>query len=502
MTVKNPIKISDLAIIEMIGEARNAELCRDLPESRRILSAVWEDIDQEPKVEGFELFLKAEILRLCGFHLSYHGRAHNQKKYQARGKDYLSEAIRIFDSQQITHKSAEAKVMLALCYWYEGEINESETILSEIEAEYAHNPLHVVSLQICINRLMIHYYKQEFEAGIKIVEKLKDLVTFCTDWRLVTMYHNQAGIISRRLKKFDTAVFHFHESLKSARLAKSERFCAINYNNLANVYKDVRNFELAHANADKAIKFYDELGEVGWLAHILDTKANIYLDENEPDSALQIIDRALDIFNKGEDYAGLAESLFTKCQILLRLNSETEAFLLFAEIVGLTKQRIGKFAADRYANDFIALIYSDERVALKQSEKNTARGACPIIEPISVAVNNVKLGEGLSFVSCLKHFTFLIDSDCLCLPIPSQKLVALTEKREPEIGDFVILQNKEERFFCNPLEIDGETRIPFFRESGNDFPLMLEDFTYYGKVIAYCPLSEANGNKLIFRPFI
>lgn len=141
--------------IKLIEEARNAELCRDIPASHRILSTIWKNLDSNPILDGLEDVLQAEILRLCGFFLSFYGRSRNLKDYQERGRNFLTKAINIFDCENLPHKSAEAKVMLALCYWHDGSIAEAETILCETEFEYENNYLHPVYIQICVNRLMI-----------------------------------------------------------------------------------------------------------------------------------------------------------------------------------------------------------------------------------------------------------------------------------------------------------------------------------------------------------
>ena len=174
---KTTQKITNSKAIQLIREARNAELCRDIQASQYILSAIWSDLEEEPIINGLELPIQAEIFRLCGFFLSYYGRSRNLKNSQERGRNFLTRAIEIFDGKNLPHKSAESKVMLALCYWYEGAINECELILKETESEYENNQIHPVYIQICVNRLMTYYWKgirykdaEEFQRGLLIVE--------------------------------------------------------------------------------------------------------------------------------------------------------------------------------------------------------------------------------------------------------------------------------------------------------------------------------------------
>jgi hypothetical protein len=56
--------------------------------------------------------------------------------------------------------------MLALCYWYSGEIEESEAILRTVEQTFEGNELHPVFLQIKVNKLMIMFWKGQFQLGV------------------------------------------------------------------------------------------------------------------------------------------------------------------------------------------------------------------------------------------------------------------------------------------------------------------------------------------------
>ena len=357
MPIIKSTRITSSAVLKLIEDAKNAELCRDIPSCQRILSAVWENLENDPIIDGLEIAVQAEIFRLCGFFLSFYGRSRGLKDYQERGRNFLTKSIEIFDCENLPDSSAEAKVMLALCYWYEGAISESELILSETEVEYAHNQLHPVYFQVCVTRLLTHYWKGEYPQALEIIERLLIPIELCKDVRLKTLFHNQAGITYQLLKQSDKAIFHLHEAIKNAHRSRNLRYAAGSLNNLGNVCKDIGDFTKAHRYVDRAFRAYTELQETGWAANVLDTKAQIYLAENKISTALAKINEALTILHQGEDFAGLVESLFTKCRILLKLGKNTESLLLLAELVELAKARIGEFAARKYADEFAQQIY-------------------------------------------------------------------------------------------------------------------------------------------------
>ncbi len=370
MPLKTTKEITNSKLAVLLEEAKNAELCRDLEESRRIFSSFWQDIEVDPDVSDFEAVVQAELLRLCGFFLSWLGRSQSKANYQLRGKDLLTRAIEIFEELGNSDKTTEARVMLALCYWHEGEIEECESILQFTEEQFKENQLHPVYLQICLNRLGIFHWKKDYQKALEIIEELKIPMELCQDWRLKTMYHNQAGIIYCLLGKYDKAAFNQNEAIRFARRNKSLRFVATNLNNLAFLYMQMSDFKTAHLHIEEAISLFKNLNDTGWIPHALDTKALILTKENKCERALDTIERAISYFNKGDDFSGLVDAFWTKIQILLRLDRKSEALILFTELSNLASERIGEFAVKKYADLLADLLYAGRNLPLADEVKN------------------------------------------------------------------------------------------------------------------------------------
>jgi tetratricopeptide (TPR) repeat protein len=369
MFSKTAKEITKPEINALLEEARNAELCRDLESSQRIFQAFWQDIETDPNVADFDISVQAELLRLCGFFLSWYGRSHSKLNYQLRGKDFLTNAIEIFEDLGYSDKTAEARVMLALCYWYEGEIDECESILKFTEEQFKSNQLHPVYLQIRLNRLMTVHWKNDFQKAMQMIEEMKVPMELCEDWRLKTMYHNQAGLFYCLLKKYDKAVFNHSEAIRFARRIKSSRFIATTLNNLAFLYMQMGDFKSAHQHVEKAISLFENLNDTGWIPHALDTKALLLNKENRFEEALETIESAISYFEKGEDYAGWVEALWTKTQTLLRLDRKPEALILFSELSNLAAHKIGECAVRKYADQFAELIYVTKNLPLSDEVK-------------------------------------------------------------------------------------------------------------------------------------
>ncbi len=351
-------KLSDKEILLLIEDARNAELCRDLDALRQILQSVWNDDDRLPTFTDYEPKIRAELLRLYGFFLTTFGLSRNLKNYQSQGKDLLTNAIELFKIEDLKDKAAEASVILAFCYWNGGEVSECEAVLCSVEEEFGENPFHPVFLQIRINQLMVHFWKQEYNEGIKLIEKISTSMSFCKDLRLKTMFHNQAGAIYQKKRLFSNAGFHFSEAIRFATKLNNLRFIAANYNNLSLLYLDTKKIDEAHSSISKSITILAEINDNGFLPHALDTKALIYIAENKYSEALKTIEEALIYFNKGEDYNGLTDALWTKVRCLLRLERKEDALITFAGLEKIASEQIGEIAVKKFAKNLSDEIYT------------------------------------------------------------------------------------------------------------------------------------------------
>lgn len=358
-------KLTTAELLQLIEEARNAELCRDTESLRKTLQVVW-NIEETPNFDKYDDAIRAQLLRLCGVFLSFYGIARNLKNYQLRGKDLLTNAVEIFEVNKLLDKAAEAKINLAFCYWNLGEVNECEAILNFVEAEFGKNLLHPVYLQLCINRLLIYFWSQDIEPALKIIEEIKVPIQYCTDARLQAMFHNKAGIFYRASKQYDRAIFHQNEAIRFAEKTGNQLFVAVELNNLAFLYKEAVDFEKAFECISESIDKFKGIGHQGFLPHALDTKALIYLDWNKPENALETIDQSIDCFNQGEDYRGWTDALWTKVRCLLRLRRLEDALVVFGELYKIAAEQIGEVAVRKFAKNLADEIYVLRHLSLME----------------------------------------------------------------------------------------------------------------------------------------
>lgn len=355
-----PALLTLAALLELIDEARNAELCRDIETLREILRPVWSDIETLPDYSHFETAVAAELLRLSGVFMSFYGLAKNLKDYQLKGKDLLTNAVAEFQKIPLPEKAAEANVNLSFCYWNLDEVANAEAILEIVENDFGKNLLNPIYLQICVNRLMICYHKnsrESIEQGLKLINEIKTPMEFCSDSRLQGMFHTQAGILFTNNGEYEKGVFHHNEAIRFAEKANNRMYVGMNLNNLAFLYKEINDFKQAGDCADAAINKFVEIGHRTLLAHTLDTKALIFLEWHKPGQALETINEALEIFQKGEDFRGWTAALWTKIKILLKLRRSSSALMLFGELQQIAFEKIGETAARKFTENLSQEIY-------------------------------------------------------------------------------------------------------------------------------------------------
>lgn len=511
MKTQIPHVINGTSVLQLIEDAKDAELCRNIDLSRSILSSIWGDIDLDPDLDQFEPIVQAQILRLCGFFLSFFGRSRGVRDYQLRGKNLLTKAIGIFSEFDVPDRAAEANVMLALCYWYSGEVEECELILETVENEFSGNELHPVYLQIRVNRLMIHYWKGEDQLGLSILHGLKVPMEFCTDLRLVAMYHIQAGIIHRSAGLYDQGIFHLKEAIRAARKINNLRFVGWSLNNLAFLYKEIKEFGLAHGAINESLSLLGRLGDFGWIPHVLDTQALIHFAQREYSDALSIVEKAIDGFRPTEDYSGLADSLWTKCRCLLRLGQADDAFIVYGEVQAIAAQKIGETATIKFAKSLAGEVYCVKDLSLTEEVAafKKARVCSAIAQTGSISIAAKQLGKTHQALSEILNNQFPEIYDELGLQRRKRRADAIAPKKlVRDLPDVALLPlpktyqvlvdgsdetNSVETYYCSAnvmgaFNIHKNSLVAVFSPDKNDLSAgltllyMFEDRYYFGKL--------------------
>ena len=359
-------KLDSPALARFFKEAWNAEASSDVQANYELFQNVWENIDEDPSFEEYEDLERAQLFRYYGYFLSHYGQAKNIPFYQERGKNLLTKSIDLFYSLDFPERALEAEIGLGLCYFYEGSISESETIYEHILSKFNGKQLHPLYLRTKLNSILILQWKGEYQKALEIIEEVEVPMEFCSDARLLTSYHNQAGLTYRGINQFDRAVYHYNKCIEISQQENNWLVVGKNHNNLAFLYKNTGDFDLAHYHIEQALHIFRGLNHTGFLPHTIDTKAVIYLEEGRFEAALETISEAISAFQKGDDYAGLIDALWNKSKSLFNLNRKEEAVETFAELSQIAQTRIGGYAVKRYSKLFAQIIHVKQNGSLEE----------------------------------------------------------------------------------------------------------------------------------------
>ena len=365
MKYTTPRKSDITTLARVFENAWNAEVSSDIETLSSIFQTVWKNIDEDPNFEEYDDLERAQLFRCYGYFLSHYGKTKNIPSYQERGKNLLTKAIDLFTILNFPEKAIEAEIVLGLCYFHEGAIEESEAVFSQISNLFQDNQLHPLYLRTQLNSTLILQWKGEYQKALKIIEEIEIPMEFCKDVRLLTIYYTQAGLIYRGIHQYDLAVRYYNKSIEVSQQQNNWLVVAKNHNNLAFLYKILENFDLAHYHAAQAISIAEQFRYTGWLPHFLDTKAVISAEERDYERAFETINEAVSLFKKGEDYAGLADALWNKVKILLNINRKERAVEIFAELCQIAQMRIGEYALKRYSKLFAEIIYIRQNESLE-----------------------------------------------------------------------------------------------------------------------------------------
>lgn len=342
----SPIKSSEDAL-QLIDRARDAEMCRDLDSLTGLLSQVWEDIDHAPDYSRFGAEINAELLRLSGAYLSQYGKSKGLVDQQRRAKEMLARSIRIFELIGNREKVAEAEIARAACYWYSGEVEKCESILSSLERGFKRNQ--PTYLQIQINRIGCLNWQGNHVKALIIVDSIHTYALSCPVQKLQVQFHNQAGITYQLANENKKAIDHLLKAIHLSRLSNNTRILGLNLNCLSMTLRRAGDFASAHEYIKEALTVLESVGDKGWIPNVLDSQALIFLDEGRIDDALETIKKAISLFSESEDYSSLTDAMFTKCRCLLRLGRRQEAFALFSDLGHLARARTGEIALRKYS---------------------------------------------------------------------------------------------------------------------------------------------------------
>jgi tetratricopeptide (TPR) repeat protein len=311
--------------------------------AREALGELWLGIGQRPPVRGVPPAVDAEVLLQCGTLTGWLGSARNVSGAQEQAKDTLSEAERKFRAEGMLTKASEAQYELGMCYWRLGAYDESRLVMQE-----ALTPLTDAGVElkakILIRRTLVEAWENRYHEALSILKEAEPIFTSAND-ALKGRWHGQRAIIylklsatERRADYADRAIIEFTAAIYHYELARYERYCGTNLNNLAFLLYKLGRYHEAHEHLDRAQLIFTKLKDTGNLAQLDESRARVPVAEKKYRDANRIIAGVIKTFEQGGESALLADALAVQGVVWARRGAHEASLNILREAIKVAQE--------------------------------------------------------------------------------------------------------------------------------------------------------------------
>jgi tetratricopeptide (TPR) repeat protein len=304
---------------ERCATAKELESAGDYEAAREALAGFWTGTDERPKVDGLQPDLQAELLLRVGALSGWLGSSKQIPDSQAFAKDLISQSIRAFEALGDQEKVAEAQADLAICYWREGAMDEARVWFQEAlsRAGSSENKLRVM-----VNSTIVEISSNRLAEALALLDRAAPLVDHVQDVAARGRFHSQRGIVLMELggaANLDRALIDNAAARIYFEEANHSRYFARVENNTGIIFLRLHRYEEALEHLDQARRTLIDLGDVGTVAQVDETRARVFLAQQRYVEAEKIAFSAAAALENGGEQSLLAEALETQGIALARL---------------------------------------------------------------------------------------------------------------------------------------------------------------------------------------
>jgi len=233
-TLENPqLSVNDR--VDLCCEVtRKLENRGEYEEARKVLSDYWPRIGEQPKLEGLEPDMAAELLLRVGVLTGILGAFRQLTDAQEIAKDLLTQSQSIFEARQVIRKIAEVRSELAFCYWRTNDLEEARDCLKEaltlltIDSE--------LKAKVLLRLSLVEHSMERDQKAFRMLTKYAALFSKLNNHTLRGNYHivfgdrlvnladmqRRSDYIDRALIEYAAASYHFEIAAHRPNLANVE----------------------------------------------------------------------------------------------------------------------------------------------------------------------------------------------------------------------------------------------------------------------------------------
>lgn len=312
--------------------------------AREAMGELWQGVGERPKLEGLDQLIMAEVLVRAGTLTADIGSCEQSEGAQETAKNFISEALLIFEKLESREGVAEAQIEIAVCYWREGAFDEARVMLQDALTKLrdCESDLKPVAM---LRSVLVETSAQRFHDALQIATEAAPLFEKSTNDVLKGKFHYGFGMLLKKLGtagcreeyvdrafiEYAAASFYFEQ----AGLARYEAFVE---NNLGFLFCVTGRFAKAHEHLDRAQALFTSLKDKVHLAQVDETRARVLLAEGRIARAEKLAQSAVKTLEKGGEHSLLAEALSTHGIALSRLRDLDRAQVMLQRAVDVAEQ--------------------------------------------------------------------------------------------------------------------------------------------------------------------
>jgi len=149
--------------------------------------------------------------------------------------------------------------------------------------------------------------------------------------RRLAAAEGQPDYYDRAIIEYTAAIYHYE-------LAKHERYCGNNLNNLAFLFYKLGRYREAHEHLDRAQLIFTRLKDAGSLAQVDETRARVLVAQKRYRHAERILAGAIKVFDRGGQSALLADALSLQGVVWARLRAHEGSIKILREAIKVAEE--------------------------------------------------------------------------------------------------------------------------------------------------------------------
>jgi tetratricopeptide (TPR) repeat protein len=455
----------------------------DFKNCEELFRGTWDDFSEDPDLSGYSQIDSAWLNYVCGNFLLNFGSSKSILGFTPRGRKLLTNAVDMFVLLGDSDMACKSLISVGFSYYLERNYAEFETSLYEAESRFPSTESYLLAQ---VNRLILLCETSRESEGLKIIEEISSFIDLSDNDKLKCQFHNEAGIILRRVGQFDDAISHYEKSLEIALKLNNERFLAQRLNNLAYALCEAGKFNAALDKCNQSLAIYNQLYDRFYIAAGMDTKAQILLGLGHYPDAIQAIQKSIMFFKQDNHHRDYIESTWVKIRIHIQMNQQDTAETFFNHLLVEIADHLGQDQVDRYKVMYSRLINS--RKNYFNFDKITPFKYCFNIASRFPDYYSREISFYIVPMSIHKQYPHL------CLDV-HEDIIMLTESSISDISstDTLLYKYNSDEYQIGELIINKTINLENCRTGEiSDFYSVF----HFGKILGYVKLSEVDNDSV------